>query len=264
MFLASKDLKSELNTALRGIALGGVRFFDTTGSSNDQALAWAASGAPDFSLVVADEQTNGRGRLGRNWFTPRGSALAFSLVLRPTAEERQFVGRFSGLGALALAQALAELDVDAEIKWPNDVLIRRKKVAGVLVETVWMGDEIDSLVLGMGVNVSPDSLPPADRLTFPATCLRAEGLPDLQRFALLKVLLRQLQALRAGLVGQEFLDRWQNFLAFRGEHVQIWQGAAPAITARLVGLELDGSLRVLTPAGVQRAVHFGEVHLRPV
>jgi BirA family biotin operon repressor/biotin-[acetyl-CoA-carboxylase] ligase len=264
MFSVNKDLKSELSATLRGIPLGGLRFFESTGSSNDQALAWAASGAPDFSLVVADEQTNGRGRLGRAWFTPRGTALAFSLVLRPTSEERAFAGRFSGLGALALAQTLAELGVDAEIKWPNDVLIRRKKVAGVLVETVWMGDEIDSLVLGMGVNIIPDSLPPTDVLNFPATCLCAEGLPDLQRFDLLKRLLRQLISLRSELPGQGFLDRWQNLLAFRGEHVQIWQGAAPAITARLVGLESDGSLRVLTPAGVQRAVHFGEVHLRPM
>lgn len=264
MFLVNKDLKSELSAALRGLPLGGLRFFDSTGSSNDQALAWAASGAPDLSLVVADEQTSGRGRLGRNWFTPRGAALAFSLVLKPTPAERQFVGRFSGLGALALALALAEQGVNAEIKWPNDVLIRRKKVAGVLVETVWMGDEIDSLVLGMGINISLDSLPPSEALNFPATYLHAEGLSALPRFDLLKALLRQLIALRASLPGNEFLERWQDLLAFRGEHVQIWQGVAPALTARLVGLELDGSLRVLTPAGEQRAVHFGEVHLRPM
>jgi len=264
MSLANKDLESEINATLRGLPLGGFRFFPSTGSSNDQALAWAASGARDLSLVVADEQTNGRGRAGRAWFTPPGAALAFSLVLRPRPEERLFVGRFAGLGALALALTLAEHAVGAEVKWPNDVLIGRKKVAGVLVETVWMGDEIDSLVLGMGVNIRPESIPPAEKLTFPATCLQAEGLSGLPRFELLRDLLRHLIALRADLPGQEFLDRWENLLAYRGENVQIWQGAALPLTVRLVGLEADGSLRVLTPSGDARAVHFGEVHLRPV
>lgn len=264
MFSVNKDPESELNTALRGLPLGGIRYFDKTASSNDQALAWAASGAPDLALVVADEQTSGRGRMGRTWFTPPGAALAFSLVLRPTPAERQFAGRFSGLGALALAQALAGRGVDAEIKWPNDVLIGRRKVAGILVELVWMGDQIDSLVLGMGVNISPESLPPADTLNFKATCVQAEGLADVPRFELLRDLLRQLIELRAGLGEQEFMDRWQDRLAFRGESVQLWQGTAQPFTARLVGLEPDGSLRVLTLAGEQRAVHFGEVHLRPV
>jgi len=261
---SNRRIENEVHSALKGMPLGGVHFFNSTGSSNDQALAWAAKGAPDLALVVADEQTNGRGRLGRVWFTPPGAALAFSLVMRPSVEESQVVGRFSGLGALALANALTNLGVNAEIKWPNDVLIGRKKVAGVLVETVWMGDQIDSLVLGMGVNISAESLPRAELLNFSATCLHNEGLVDLQRFGLLRDLLSNLIALRAGLPTPEFLQQWENRLAFRGESVQIWQGKAAALTVRVVGLEADGSLRVLTPAGEQRSIHFGEVRLRPV
>ena len=262
---SNKKLERELSTALRDIPLGGLRFFESTGSTNDQALVWAASGAPDLALVLADEQTSGRGRLGRNWFTPPGAALAFSLILRPNTQERQYPGRFAGLGALALTEALNERGVTAEIKWPNDVLIRRKKTAGILIETVWMGDEIDSLVLGMGVNIAPESVPPAEGLNFPATCVQAEGLPDLPRFELLKELLSQLLSLRRGLAEDEFMQRWQEQLAFRGENVQVWQDASrPPLVAQLLGLETDGSLRVLTANGEPRSIHYGEVHLRPI
>jgi BirA family biotin operon repressor/biotin-[acetyl-CoA-carboxylase] ligase len=264
MFSANNSLNHELSTALRGLPLGGLRFYNSTSSSNDQALVWAANGAPDLALVVANEQTSGRGRLGRKWFTTGNAALAFSLIIRPTPAEREFVGRFSGLGALALAKTLAEYHLQAEIKWPNDVLIRRKKVAGVLVEMVWVGDEIDSLVLGMGVNIGMDALPPEDVLTFPATCIQAEGLPDLLRFELLNAILCRLITLRTNLPDDHFLTSWQDFLAFQGEQIQIWQDAAPAFTARIIGLEGDGSLRVETQDGDQRVVHFGEVHLRPV
>ena len=75
---------NELKKSLSKLPLGDVRYFDTLGSTNDEALAWAATDTPDLSVVIADEQTAGRGRLDRKWFTPRGTALAFSIVLRPT------------------------------------------------------------------------------------------------------------------------------------------------------------------------------------
>ncbi|MGE5072265.1 MAG: hypothetical protein ACM3MF_02470, partial [Anaerolineae bacterium] len=98
----------EIKAALAGIPLGGLRFFQSTRSTNDEALDWAASGAKDVSLVMADEQTAGRGRAGRQWFTPPGTALAFSVILRPTADERAFPARITGLAALALIQACQE------------------------------------------------------------------------------------------------------------------------------------------------------------
>lgn len=255
---------SELEAALREIALGGLRYFSSTTSSNDEALAWAANGARDFSLVVAGAQTGGRGRAGRKWFTSPGAGLAFSLVLRPKPAEREHFGRFSGLGALALVGALKKRALSAQIKWPNDVLIRRKKVAGILVEAVWLGAEVDSLVLGMGVNVSLGSVPPAQHLNFPATCVEAQAGAPLAHFDLLRDLLNELVSLRASLASDGFLNAWQAALAFRGENVQLWQApASRPYTAELLGLEPDGSLRVRTASGEVRVIHFGEVHLRP-
>src|SRR5215216_7195670 len=124
--------QTELRKALSKLSLGDVRYFDSIGSTNNEALAWATRGAKDLSLVIADEQTAGRGRLDRKWFTPKGTALAFSLLLRPTAEEKPFLTRIVGLAALAVAESLLKLELNAQIKWPNDILTNGKKVCGIL------------------------------------------------------------------------------------------------------------------------------------
>src|SRR5918996_750187 len=98
--------QNQLKKALSRLPLGDVRYFDSIGSTNNEALAWATSGAQDLSLVIADEQTAGRGRLDRKWFTPKGTALALSLILRPTVEEKPYISRVTGLAALAITDAL--------------------------------------------------------------------------------------------------------------------------------------------------------------
>src|SRR5512141_960549 len=111
--------QSQIKKSLSKLPLGEIKYFDSVGSTNDEALAWAANDAPDLSIIIADEQTAGRGRLDRKWFTPKETALAFSLILRPTAEERQYLTRTVGLAALAVAESLLARGLSAQIKWPN-------------------------------------------------------------------------------------------------------------------------------------------------
>ena len=251
-------------TLLSDLPLNGLRYFERVGSSNDEALAWAADHAPDLSLVYAEEQTGGRGRMGRQWFTPPGAALAFSLILRPRGIERENIGLFSGLGALALVTTLKKYGVVAQVKWPNDVLIKRRKVAGILVETTWVGTEAEGVVLGMGVNVAPESVPPPEALNFPAACILSEAPMPIERFDLLHTLLAELIAWRPKLASDEFLRAWAQALAFRDETVQVWVGEAEPLVGQVAGLETDGSLRLSLGGGETRGVHFGEVHLRPL
>ncbi len=254
---------SSLQKTLSKLNLGGLRYFDSIGSTNDEALAWAAQGAPDLSIVAADEQTSGRGREKRRWFTPAGTALAFSLILRPRAEELPHLSRTVGLAAVALAESLRKRSLTPQIKWPNDLLLDRRKVAGILVESTWNGDAVDYVVIGIGVNVSRGAVPPPELLQFPATSLEHALDESLKREELLRDILSALTEWRPRLGSEALLQAWERDLAFRGEQVEV-TGAEGRVTAGiLLGLESDGSLRLRDEHGNPVTVRFGDVRLRP-
>jgi len=249
---------------LASLPLADLRYFDSIGSTNDEALAWATDGARDFSLMAADEQTTGRGRAGRKWVTPQGTALAFSLILRPAAAEADCPSLFTGLGALSLLSVLKKRGLKPQIKWPNDVLLNGKKVAGILAESVWTGNALDTVVLGMGVNVLAGSNPPDEELLFPATSVETELERPIEREELLRDILSALMAWRPKMSSGELVKAWEENLAFRGEQVEVWQGNEEPLTGRVIGLESDGSLRLLTGKRDKIVtVQFGEIHLRP-
>jgi len=255
-----------LQGSLRDLPLGEIRFFPTTSSTNDEALAWATQGAPDLSVVIADEQTAGRGREGRKWFTPPDAALAFSLLLRPTPEEEHHLTRVVGLAALAVAGALRSYSLPASVKWPNDVLIAGRKVAGILVESVWSGEAVDCTVIGIGLNVSRTAVPPQEMLTFPASSIEegvAEG-PVPPREKILHDILERLLADRPRLTSDDLMAAWEENLAYRGQTVQVSGGEAETITGELMGLASDGSLLLIDEHGKHMTVRFGDVRLRPV
>lgn len=256
--------QNELKKSLSRLPLGNIKYFESIGSTNDEALAWAANDAPDLSLVIADEQTAGRGRQERKWFTPKGTALAFSLILRPIPEEKPHLSRTVGLAALAVAESLRARGLDAKIKWPNDVLIAGRKICGILVESVWSGEDVDCVVIGIGVNVLKDSVPQADYLLFPATSMENELTETPTREEVLREILAAFIELRPRMVTDEFVIRWESLLAFRGESVQIETGSKPPVAGQIHGLESDGSLRLLNGHGETVTVRFGDVRLRPL
>jgi BirA family biotin operon repressor/biotin-[acetyl-CoA-carboxylase] ligase len=242
--------------------MGGLRFFESLGSTNDEALNWASQDPSDLSIVIADEQTSGRGRLGRTWFTPAQTALAFSLILRPTVDEINHPARVTGLGALALVNAVSKFGLRAQIKWPNDVLINEKKAAGILIESVWSGEALEALILGMGVNVLASSVPPVDRLSFPATSIENELGQVVDRTRLLHDVLSSLIAWRSKLGTEEFTRTWEASLAFKGRQIQLIKENENPISGEMLGLESDGSLRIKANDKIL-TVQIGEIHLRP-
>ena len=256
--------KTQIETGLSPLPLGEIRYFDTIGSTNDEAIAWASQSAPDLSLIVADEQTSGRGRMDRKWITPPHSALAMSLILRPTPIERAYPSRMTGLLALSLTESLLKLGLNSQIKWPNDVLLTGRKVAGILVESSWTGERLDALVLGMGVNVLNPSIPSSDQLLFPATSVETELGHPIERTELLRGILTSVLDWRPNLGKDMFLKAWEENLAFRGQQVQVEERSGKTLTGELLGLESDGSLRLHNEHGKSVTVHFGEMHLRPL
>ncbi len=267
--------QNTLHTQLSDLPLGSVRFFPTVGSTNDLALRWADAGAADLSLVAADEQTAGRGRLERSWFTPPGAALAFSLILRPGAVDGEAsVGQdstppylYTALGALAVCDALNQAlppMTPAQIKWPNDVIAARKKLAGVLVEASWRGEQLSAVVVGVGINVAPYSVPPGDQLSFPATCVEAVVEAEVDRWGLLHAVLEKLLFWRKRLGAQEFLAAWGSRLAFRGEWVDVAFDGKPPLEGQVQGLTSEGRLRLRDRQGEQHELVGGELSVRPV
>jgi len=140
---------------LAGTRFADVRWFEVVDSTNRYLLERAAEGAPEGVVAVADEQTAGRGRLGRAWVAPAGSALLVSVLLRPAlrAEQTHLVTLAAGLAALDAVDALTP--VRAGLKWPNDVVVDDRKLAGILAEA----DGAGAVVVGMGCNVRPEVLP---------------------------------------------------------------------------------------------------------
>ncbi len=249
---------------LRDIPIGELRSYERIGSTNDEALAWAAEGAPDLSLVIAEEQTAGRGRGDRRWFSPKGSGLAFSLIIKPLPSERSSISLFSGLGALGVRDGLIKLGLIPEIKWPNDILLNRQKVCGILVESIWAGDEIESVIIGIGINIKPQSIPPTELLNFPATCLENVMEKGIDRLELLHGIISSLLDWRKKMTKEFFLQSWSNSLAFRGEEVEIQMQQGISRRGQIDDLEFDGSLVLRLKNGQKQTIHFGEVHLRPV
>jgi len=256
---------STIQSRLSGLPLGQIAYFDVLGSTNEDALRWAEGGAPHLSLVVADEQTAGRGRSGRAWFTPRGAALAFSLVLKPEVSGSNQISRITGLGALAVSQVLLDVHrLGSKIKWPNDVLFEGHKLAGVLAEAQWQGDALQSVVLGIGINVALESVPPESELNFPATSVETALGSPVDRWNLLKEVLEATLGWLPYLDKVEFLQAWEGNLAYQGEWVQLLKEGSEPVQGRLLGLGSDGSLRLELPGGDISTCRAGEVHLRKV
>jgi BirA family transcriptional regulator, biotin operon repressor / biotin---[acetyl-CoA-carboxylase] ligase len=255
--------QSTLNKLLSKLPIGDLKYFDSIGSTNDEALAWAANDAKDLSLVVADEQTAGRGRLDRKWFTPPGTALAFSVILRPSSVEHPHLSRMVGLAALSITDSFLARGLSPQIKWPNDILLNGRKVAGILIESVWSGEDVDCIVIGMGVNILRGAVPDADMLLFPATSLEdALGHP-VQRAEVLRDILAALIVLRPQLSTNEFMAKWEELLAYHGRQVRVELAGEGAVIGSLSGLEMDGSLRLRDQDGKSLTVQFGDVRLRP-
>jgi len=257
-----------LQTILADLPIPAIQHFKITGSTNDIAMAWCETNAADGSLVVADTQTSGRGRLGRRWITEEGSALAFSLLLRPTPAETRHLGLFSALAGLAVSQALKnDFDLDAEIKWPNDVLLKRRKVCGILTEAVWRGSLLSGLIVGIGINIAPSSVPPDKELLFPATSIEQELGNSVEMSQFLHSVLTSFFVWRPHLGDSVFFQAWEKHLAFFGEWVQVKTGFAANqedSIGQIIGISSKGNLRLRSASGEELQVTVGDVHLRLV
>lgn len=251
--------------AIQSTSVPQFKYFNSIDSTNRVALEWLENGTPDGAIVFADHQHSGRGRFERKWVTQPGSAIAVSIIVRPDAREQKYLSLFSPLAGIALADVLKHnLQVNAQIKWPNDVLINRMKTAGILTETVWSGEELLGLVVGIGVNVLPQSIPTKELLQYPATCIQDHCSFPIDRFEVLAALLNAFSFWKSQIHLPEFMNQWQKTLAFRGEKVYIKQkDGSVQLSGILSGLSSNGDLEILSENNQKQTITVGDVHLRP-
>jgi BirA family biotin operon repressor/biotin-[acetyl-CoA-carboxylase] ligase len=232
-----------------------------TTSTNDEVKALAMGGAPEGTVVLAEQQTHGRGRQGRTFASPAGVGIYLSLLLRPTVDMAQ-LPQLTLMVAVAAADAMtAVCGVSIDLKWPNDVEIAGKKVAGILTEAVLRLGEPPVVIIGIGINVNTtlEQLPSAlhDRVTSLAL---ATGTP-VSRQQLIVCLLAHLENLYhtfqdAGMTS--ILERWRRYGHLSGRVVQ-FSHAAETKTGYVIGLDDNGALVVQTVEGIQERIVSGQV-----
>lgn len=255
--------ENDLRNLLSDVPLSDLRYFDTIGSTNDEAIAWAEQDAPDGAIVAANEQTKGRGRNQRVWITRPDQALAFSVIFRPAAAEAKRLAFYSPMSALAVCAMLEKLGLKPLIKWPNDVLLNRKKISGILVEGIWQGSEMKAIVSGIGINIASNSLSLSDHVLFPASSIEQELGKTVSRWEVLREVLLGLFFWRSRILSEEFVQAWESRLAFQGEMVRIEQNEQLPVIGKLDGIDHEsGNLRIITASGKIELIQAGDVHLR--
>jgi BirA family transcriptional regulator, biotin operon repressor / biotin---[acetyl-CoA-carboxylase] ligase len=251
-----------LDIALAGTPFAGnIRYFPSIHSTNVLAMREADEGAPEGMVYLADEQTAGRGRGAHGWHSARGAGLYVSVLLRPRVAPADILWLSLAAG-LAVRDAVRQVtSLEADIRWPNDLLLGRKKFCGILTELNAEVTRVRHAVVGIGINVHQESFP--GELAKIASSLRIETGRDWPRqdllIALLQSLYREAQALSAETAGaaSNILSRIEGASTWiRGRQVHVDEG--PGYSGVTAGLDPRGFLRVRTPQGLH-TVHSGGV-----
>ena len=242
-----------------------LHWFTTTGSTNDVAARLADGGAPEGTVVVAEAQTSGRGRHGRVWFSPQGAGLYVSVIFRPSGESA-IAGAENPMALLTIASGAAVAEavraatgLPAEIKWPNDVMIGRRKLAGILAESSAQAGGAPFVVLGIGINLQPAAYPP--ELAARATSIEAESGRQADRAQVLAEILARLAERYADLRASRFdaiLSAWRRLAPSLPSAPIEWDSPRGAMRGRAVDIDKQGALLVQVGDRVERVI-AGEI-----
>lgn len=255
MWLDLPEVEDALETESVGRRL---LYFTSTTSTMDVARAEADADAAEGTIVLAEEQTAGRGRFGREWVSPAGKNLYLTLVLRPTIERLR---QLAIITPLAVSLAIEETTgLTPQIKWPNDVLLSGRKVCGILIETEFSGSDPRYALIGVGVNVNFE-IDPATEIGAIATSIKQELNADANREAVLAALLNKIESLYTAPDPRAVHEAWKSRLETLGRRItvtfrdEVFEGEAEDV-------DDSGNLVVKLDDGTLRTFEAGEVSLR--
>lgn len=234
-----------------------IEYFDYLDSTMDLAMRLGMQGAASGTLVLAESQTKGRGRLGRNWSSPKHKGIYLSLILKPKLAPAASP-ILTLLSAVSICEAIKEVcDIDGQIKWPNDVFIQHKKLAGILTEMNAEVDKVNFIVIGIGLNVNNDK----KSLIAQATSLKEQLGHPVDRVALLQELLLKLEEnyfLLEKKGNKAIVEKWCHFSLTLGKRVKVYC-QDKHIEGLAQDIDLDGALLVRKDSGLIQKINSGDV-----
>lgn len=260
--LSPEEVKGELQTKVFGQE--HYFYFKEIDSTNNFAKKLAAEGYPEGTVVIAERQTAGRGRRGRQWQSEPGQGIFMSLILRPVLPVKE-LSRITLIIAVAIVDTLNEVGIKSGIKWPNDVLINGRKIAGILTEAVTDMDGIEYIVTGVGLNVNTLTQDFPEEFRSIATSVQEEAGRLIPRVELLRGLLLQLENRYQQLISggfSEILEKVRSLSIVIGRDIQI--DSVNGITSgRAIDIDNNGFLMVRDAMGNIHHVMSGEILLKP-
>lgn len=256
--LPDRLLPFEVSHALNTKFVGKkIYYFDTVQSTMDIAWQLGMEGSPEGTLVLAETQSKGRGRLGRNWFSPKYKGIYLSLILRPKILPNQ-ASILTLLAAVGVCEAIKEVaGLDCQIKWPNDILVRQRKLGGILTELNTEMDEVHFIVIGIGININNDK----KGLVAGATSLKEQKKQSLNRTELLKEILRKIETnyLNFQKTGPEpIIEKWQDYNITLGRRVRVFCHKEH-LEGEAVDIDKDGGLLLRNDSGIIQKITAGDV-----
>ena len=261
--LLPEIIQENLQTKIIG---AGKNFFYKTSidSTNNFAKKIATEGAADGTVIVAEEQTGGKGRLERNFFSPKGKSILFSVILRPKCTPKD-APKFTLMAAVAVAQAMERFNLRAEIKWPNDIMHGDKKIVGILTEMNAEIEQVNFIVVGIGINVNISKKEfPADIKKIASSLSELAGKKILRR-EFFKTLLEEFDKLYLTVRAEGFekiFDLWKKFNITLGHEVKVISAeSGESFFGTAIDIDADGALIVETEEGRQ-TVYAGDVSIR--
>ena len=237
-----------------------ITHFDSVGSTNDIAASMAREGAPEGSVIVADEQTAGRGRFNRSWISSGGKGLWMSLVLKPPVQAEK-VAQLTMVAAMAVADAVKVLyDAELQMKWPNDLLLNGRKVCGILCESALKGDKIEYVIAGIGINFRSAEIHGPMQLS--AAYLEEVTSGQVDRDVLLKQILKEFGNYYKRWISEPdlLLNAARKRIITLGKEVEV-STPEGVFRGRAVDIDLNGSLLVRNHNGETRTFNAGDVSL---
>ena len=262
----SSQLARKIEESLSSRWLGQtIHFFQQLDSTNQTAMELALGGSPEGTTVIAEEQLRGRGRGNRIWHSPAGVGIYCSIILYPTLPPAK-AQVMTLMTAVAITKAVVqETSLKPRIKWPNDILVNNKKVAGILLESKVSSDQIEHAVIGFGINVNHTLADLPSEPMFEASSLRLELSEPVERGALIAGILAELEGAYERLQQDDLvmiLEQWRHFSATLGQPIRVWQ-QGKVTEGNAVDINEEGGLVVKVKDESLMVIHAGDVeHLR--